>query len=148
MTATRSRSPLPWPSSTVRITAVTVLWLISAYVALRGGENPGLVAPDVRDTLPFPWRGVVITWVHTGLYAAGLYWLLRPRSRPVHSQLARALGVFGLLSVAHVFLTVTDMPGYVYVPGMFAITTTILLGVAWLLAVVVARFGRDRVLPP
>jgi hypothetical protein len=110
-----------------------IYWLCFAILTLRAAKYPGLVYH--RESVPYPWIGVVTTWIILGAMTSVLYWISRTRKfRYVWQRLAVAL-VFALILLLFTFLTfVTDMPGYYYVPGQFALATTAgaaFLGIAY-----------------
>jgi hypothetical protein len=106
----------------VRRYALVGYWLAFALFTLDAARHPGLVSDPA--SVPYPWRGVVTTWIILAVLTAILYAILRPRT--FRWQPAR-LGIGLLYSCVLLFLTflmfVTDMPGYVYVPGYFALAT-------------------------
>ena len=54
--------------------------------------------------------------------------------------------VVALLFVASVLTSVTDMPGYYYVPGFYQLVLLVTIGAAW--AFTVANSRRERAGPP
>lgn len=105
-----------------------VYWLIFAIYTLQAARDPGLVVH--RDAARYPWLGVVATWIELALEVALLGWILRPRTyHRSWGRLAAALAVYAVLAVQSVITSMTDLPGYSYVPGQFHMLTFVVLTV-------------------
>jgi hypothetical protein len=106
--------------------AVVALWVICAAITLPAARNPGFV-PD-REAIPYPWRAVAITWIVLALEATVLRAILHPGrpGRPWGRVLASLAGL-GILFLGVLQLSVTDFPGYSYVPGLFAVLGSLLV---------------------
>ena len=117
-------------------------WLVFALHTVDAARDPGFV-PDPAS-VPFPWSGVVTTWLVLALLTGWLY--LVPRPHPQIRWWQRALTTFGYVAVLLFVLfssVVTDRPGHHYVPGRFAALT--LLGLLLLLLAHVVALGWQRV---
>ena len=98
-----------------------------AEAVMQAGD-PGLVVH--RDAARYPWLGVVATWIELALEVALLGWILRPRTyHRSWGRLAAALAVYAVLAVQSVITSMTDLPGYSYVPGQFHMLTFVVLTV-------------------
>ena len=106
-------------------------WLLFAALAVVGGASHGLVSPWLTrhpELIPYPWKGVIGTSFILAILVAAFYWILRPPAfRTARWRLALALAVAAGLVVASVLTSVTDMPGYYYVPQEFSMVTFLVL---------------------
>jgi hypothetical protein len=110
---------------------IPILWLLSVLAVIRGGFQPGLVwlpPPGEIYSFSYPWVGVILTSVVTAIECAFLYFVLRP-DRLIWSlpRVSLAFAIFFLLSILVAFTTVTDQPGYAYIPGDLILLLTLLL---------------------
>src|SRR5688572_26034698 len=98
---------------------IPILWLLSVLAIIRGGFQLGFVRPlPIGQSYPYPWLGVVIMSIVTALESALLYFILRPHNFSWSLlRVTVAFVIFLILSAIAIFTTVTDMPGYFYVPG-------------------------------
>jgi hypothetical protein len=106
----------------IRRNGLVAYWLLFAVYTLYAAKHPGLVSDSAA--VPYPWRGVVTTWIILAVATGILYAILRPPTfRGQGARLGLAL-LYSLVLILLAFVTfVTDMPGYVYVPGFFALST-------------------------
>lgn len=117
-------------------------WLVFALQTLDAARDPGFV-PDPAS-VPFPWGGVVTTWLVLALLTGGLYLVLRPHPHiPSWQRTLTTSGYVAVLLFVLLSSTVTDMPGHHYVPGRFAALT--LLGLLLLLLTRVVALWWRRV---
>ena len=133
----------------VRRYALVAYWLLFALFTLYAAQHPGLVSDP--EAIPYPWRGVVVTWAILAVATGILHAVLRPRSfRGQWSRLGAALLYSSLLLVFTLVTFVTDMPGYVYVPGYIALVTFVglLLLAGGTVLVRVLRPARPNSAPP
>ena len=122
-------------------------WLIFAVLTLRAGRYPGLVRDPA--TAPYPWRGVMITLVLLAVETGILYGILRPRTfNKAWGRFAIAATYLFALVALGFATTFTDMPGYYYMPAIFAIGTFIGLIVVGLVIVIADGARRSDVDPP
>lgn len=99
-----------------------VHWLLFALLTLRAARDPGLV-PEGAE-VPYPWRGVAVTWAILALFSGALQLILRPRTfRRSWGRLLGALAFSLALLLGTVATTVTDLPGHAYVPAAYAFVT-------------------------
>src|SRR4051812_33087229 len=72
-------------------------WLLFALYSTNAARYSGFDAP--RPAAPYPWVGLVATWVDLALEVALLRWILRPRTfdRSLE-RLATALATYGVLA--------------------------------------------------
>ena len=115
-----------------RLTSV-LYWLAFAGLAVRGGFQPCLV----RDPhlLPYPWEGVVGTVCLLGAVTFIIHRILSPgRVGRSWWRWAGAIAVAGLFALIEVVTIGTDLPGYMYVPPVYAVVTLALLMVGGLAA--------------
>ena len=116
-------------AAAIRKLVILVGWFAFAIYTLDAGRNPGLVRNP--DLVPYPWTAVFLTWLVLAAQAFSIAALLRPRALGRRARLWPTAGWLGLQSAVGVALTVTDMPGYYYVPTLFAFTAfVIVLGTA------------------
>lgn len=113
---------MQFPPGLLQRLGFILYWLAFAILTIRQAKHPGLVLHG--DLPPFPWRGIAATWIVLAIETLILYVVLRPLSfqapwKRVGKGFLYATG----LVVFTVFTTVTDMPGYYYVPGIFAVVT-------------------------
>jgi len=118
-------------------------WTVFAVWTLRAGQQPGLVPPGV--VISYPWWGVLWTWMILAVEVAIFYAILRPRT--FSGSLGR-LGIAVLFSLClaiwEVMFIDTDMPGFAYMPGTFALVTTAILAM-WTVATAAFQWvGRRR----
>jgi hypothetical protein len=75
-----------------------------------------------REAVPYPWNAVVITWIVLVLEAVVLRAILHP-ARPgrLWIRVLASLAGLGILLLGVLQLSLTDQPGYTYVPGLFAV---------------------------
>jgi len=115
-------------------------WLAFAALTLEGARNPGFVSPDTPRAIP--WNNVLVTWAILTFATALLHGILRPQTYcRCWGRLAGAIGYAVLLNVLTVVTYATDMAGYVFVPGRFALVT--LLGLV-LLAIVLRMLPQSE----
>ena len=111
-----------------RTYGLAVYGAIFAAWTLRAAQYRGFVAHP--EQIPYPWLGVVGTWTVIAAATLTLYAILRPRT--LHYSWGR-LGLAFLVAFACLALQAivvpTDMPGYFYVPALFALVTTGVLSV-------------------
>lgn len=120
---------------------LAVYWLLFALYTSEAARYSGYVTH--RQTAPYPWAGLVATWVKLALEVAFLRWILRPRTFDRSwGRLAAALGVYAVLAVLSAGTFVNDLPGYYYVPGQFHMLTFVGLFVFTL--VTAARSSRTE----
>jgi hypothetical protein len=103
-------------------------WLALSGYSLAAARSPGFVSDPA--SVPYPWSAALLTCGLLGVQCAALNATLRPLSatrswRRVAAASALAL-LFGALSL---LTTVTDMPGYYYVPGLFALANVVVVPV-------------------
>jgi len=114
-----SGSPASTASELTRRYGLPLYWLAFAAITLEAARYPGFVSPDAPRA--FPWDGVLVTWAILAFATALLHAILRPQTFcRSWGRLAGAIGYAVLLNVLTVATYVTDMAGYVYVPGRFA----------------------------
>jgi hypothetical protein len=131
--------------------AIPLVWLLSVAAALRGGFQRGLEPRElIGRPAPYPWLGVSIVSLVTAVELGIIYLILRPPTfRWSVNRAAIALGVSVLLSGLHIATTVTDVPGFVYVPAAFSLLTTALLLLLFLVTLTVSLISRrTRSVPP
>jgi hypothetical protein len=106
----------------VRRYFLAAYWLLFAAFTLYLGQFPGYVQhPELE---PYPWVGVLVTWIVLAAEVAILYWILRPVTfSRSWGRLGFALLYVGALFVFGAVTFVTDMPGYHYVPAYFSAAT-------------------------
>jgi hypothetical protein len=106
--------------------AVVALWAICAAITLPAARNPGFVPHP--EAVPYPWRDVVLTWIILALEAMVLRAILHPAGpgRRWIRVLASLAGL-GILLLGILQLGLTDLPGYSYVPGLFAVLGSLLV---------------------
>ena len=124
-------------------------WLIFACLAAVWGQNPGLL-PRSQPLPPYPWTGVVITWIILAVEICVFYKIVyRPKNekRPQWQRLRDALFYLFGLCVFEVFIGVTDMPGYAYVNLYFAATSFAILCVIAVALGLTKLWGRLRHAP-
>jgi hypothetical protein len=110
----------------VRRYGLVLYWLAFAVYTLDAARNPGLLLPGAPA--PYPWRGVLATWLALAVLTGGLHAILRPRTfHRSWARLAWALAYSIVLLAASFVTFVTDLPGFFYVPGMFALITPLAL---------------------
>ena len=113
-----------------------LLWLAFGPITANAARDPGFVLNG--ETVPYPWTTAVATWGILGLETAVVYMILRRRRGfPI------AFTLVALLFAGSVLTTVTDMPGYVYVPSRYHLALLLTLGAAWTFTVADRR-GRQR----
>ena len=102
---------------------LVLYWLAFACLAAEWAQSPGLILHSLPMP-PYPWAGVVVTWVILAIEVWIFHVIFyRPagKTRPLWTRLRNALlYAFGLCVFAFL-TTVTDMPGYFYVNGYFAL---------------------------
>jgi hypothetical protein len=97
-------------------------WLLFAVFTIDAGRYSGIVYDPRRA--PYPWAGVVTTWVDLALEVALLGRILRPRTfQRSWGRLTGALAVYAILGVSNGVTLVTDLPAYSYVPSQFHMVT-------------------------
>ena len=102
--------------------SLPVYWLLFAGFTAHQAQYPGLMLNP--EQWEYPWRAVLVVWALLAVLVAGLYAILRPRT--YNRSWWRLLG--GLVYCAVLLWlglesVVTDMPGYYYVPALFAVAT-------------------------
>jgi H+/Cl- antiporter ClcA len=107
--------------------------------AFRGGFQLGYVPPlPSGQTYPYPWVGVILAIIATAIPSIFLFLVLRPHrftwSLP---RVGIAFTVFFLLSFLVLYTSVTDQPGYAYVPGDFVFLLTFLLFILLIITVTI-----------
>lgn len=101
-------------------------WLVLASYTLAAARNPGFVRNP--DLVPYPWKAALVTCLFLGLQTAALNATLRPlRATRSWRRVATASGLALLFAALSLVTTVTDMPGYYYVPGLFALTNVVVV---------------------
>jgi hypothetical protein len=123
---------------------IPTLWIFSVLFAFRGGFQFGLVPPPPPgETYPYPWVGMILVSIITGIECAFLYLVLRP-SRFTWSLLrvGVAFAVFLILSILVVYTFATDQPGYAYVPGSFTLVLTFLLFILLFITIIITFVNR------
>ena len=106
-------------------------WVLFATLTLHSARHPGFVRDPTA--VPYPWHGVVTTWLILAIETGILYAIIRPRTfNGGGRRLAAALLYAFVLCVHSVVTMVTCLAGYHYVPWLFAVGT--MLGLLVLLA--------------
>ena len=103
-----------------------VLWLAFAPLTAIAARQPGFVHNP--ETVLYPWIAALLTWGILGIESALFYYFVVRSARGIRF----AFLIAALLMVACAVTTVTDMPGYYYVPLRYQFVLTVSLGVAWL----------------
>jgi len=121
-----------------------MLWIVSVLVAFRGGFQPGFVPPPPPgETYPYPWVGVILASIVTGIECAFLYLVLRPyRFTWSLLRVGVAFAVFLALSILVIYTFATDQPGYAYVPGSFTLVLTFLLFILLIITIMITFVNR------
>jgi hypothetical protein len=93
---------------------------------------------------------MAVIWITLAVEAGILYWLLyrrypgeTKRWRPIRNALTYLL----VLSILTILTSATDMPGFVYVPGWFALITFVLLAAYSLAMWIGALWIRGKTAP-
>ena len=104
-------------------------WLVFVVYTLSAARNPGFVRNP--ESVPYPWRAALLTCVLLGLETAALNATLRPLSA-THSwrRVAGASGLALVLALLSLSTAFSDMPGYYYAPGLFALVNVIVVPLA------------------
>ena len=106
---------------------LVLYWLAFVWLGIERAHNPGYVMHP--ETVPYPVRDVVVVSVFLGLLVAALGLFLRmPTSWNRWARVAFRAAYVLLLVFLLMMGMVTDMPGIVYVPPIFALATLRLLG--------------------
>jgi hypothetical protein len=101
-------------------------WLVFASYTLGAARNPGFVRNP--ESVPYPWAAAMLTCVFLGAQTAALNATLRPLSATGSwRRVAAASGLALVFAVLSLITTVTDMPGYYYAPGLFALANVIVV---------------------
>lgn len=122
-------------------TAILILWLLSVLAIINGGFDHGMIplstiphSPPPLSSYIYPWAGVIIYSIVTAIESALLYLILRPHkfvwSLP---RITIAFVVFLILSVA--LQMGEDGPGYMDIPGDFALHLAFLLFILLIIAI-------------
>jgi hypothetical protein len=108
---------------------IPILWLLSVLAIVCAGFQLGFVLPPpVGQSYPYPLVGVILMSIVTAIESAFLYLILRPHKFDWSlRRVVIAFGIFLTLSIVVIYTTVTDLPGYVYIPGDFTLLLTFLL---------------------
>jgi len=103
-------------------------WLAFSGYSLAAARNPGLVADPA--SVPYPWEAALLTCGLLGVQTAALNAMLRPLSAARSwRRVATASGLALVFAALGVVTAVTDMPGYYYVPGLFALANVVVVPV-------------------
>jgi len=101
-------------------------WLAFVVYTLDAARDPGLVTNP--ESVSYPWPAALFTCLLFGLQTAALNATLRPLSpTPSWQRVVGASGLALLFAALSLLTTVTDMPGYYYSPGLFALTNVIVV---------------------
>ncbi len=104
-------------------------WLVFAVLAVIGGTAPGFVPHP--ELTPYPWKGVICVSILLAFLVTSFYYILRPPAfRTSWLRLTAALSLGAALLVLSFLTCDTDMPGFYYVPHLFALLTMLVLLVA------------------
>jgi hypothetical protein len=93
------------------------------------------------ETVPYPWRGALVMWVLLGAEALLLYFLIHRAER-----LLLGLALTTFLLIATVLSSVTDMPGYYYVPQVYQLALGMACGILVVNRAIAKKRGRP--VPP
>ena len=125
--------------------AVAVLWAIGIVLAACSGTSHGYVPRELRDTLPYEWRGVLFIATAISLESLALYWLLfRLGALRALARTAAALALFGALFALGIVTMVTDMPGWYYVNTFWTMLVLLVLAARLLVQISAAAIARLR----
>jgi hypothetical protein len=95
--------------------------LVFVALTLDAARSPGFVPH--RETVPYPWAPALLTCALLGAQTAALNAVLGPSSANQSWKRVASASTLALLFAALSVVTmVTDMPGYYYTPGLFALT--------------------------
>ena len=109
-----------------------LLWLMFGPILANAARSPGFVTDP--DSVPYPLGAALVTWGILGIESLIIQFILR-----LTGGLQIAFSLCALLLVGGVVTTVTDMPGYYYVPTLYQLALTAMLGVAWVVRSVTRR---------
>jgi hypothetical protein len=110
----------------IRRYGLIAYWLVFVLLTLHAGRNRGFVRN--RETVPYPWEDVFETCALIGVETAVLYVILRPPTfRRSWRRVLAALLYASILIVISKPAAMFDLPGYLYVPRTFALTTFLVL---------------------
>ena len=103
-------------------------WLAFASYALAAARSPGFTAHP--EAAPYPWVAALLTCALLGVETAALNAVLRPLG-PTRSWMwvAAASGLAVVFAALSFVTMVTDMPGYYYVPRLFALVNVVVVPV-------------------
>jgi hypothetical protein len=126
---------------------IALLWAFGVALAVWMGNEHGMVSPEVRDCLPFEWRGVLFVSAEIGIESLLLFRVLfgfRHIRWPDLQRTLIALGLFFAIGIGCVLTTFTDMPGWFYV-NTWWVSIVLLLLIALVLAQgIAAMLSRER----
>jgi hypothetical protein len=101
-------------------------WLVFALCSVDAAREPGFVSDPAHA--PYPWLGLLTTWLILALETGLLNLILRPKSfARSWMRLSAAIALYVALSAFSTRTILTDMPGLYYVPGLFHLTTLVAL---------------------
>jgi hypothetical protein len=101
-------------------------WLTFSGYSLTAARNPGFVMDP--PSVPYPWAAAFLTCALLGVQTAALNAILRPLSATRSwRRVATASGLALLFAALSLVTTVTDMPGYYYAPGLFALANVVVV---------------------
>lgn len=114
------------PGFLIRRYGWVAYWLAFAAYTLDAARSPGLVAHP--EAVPYPWTQTLVICALLGGEAAALNAMLRPLGdAPTWRRVVAASALAVLFAAGALVMTVTDMPGYFYVPTVFAISNVVVV---------------------
>jgi hypothetical protein len=101
-------------------------WLAFASYTVGAARSPGFIAHP--EAAPYPWVAALLMCALLGAETAALNAVLHPLS-PTRSwmRVAAASGLALVFAAFGVVTMVTDMPGYYYAPGLFALANVVVV---------------------
>ncbi len=116
---------------------IQIFWILSIPLTIYSGfrENFGL---DPHFSQPYPWAGVGITIIVTGIETALLYLIWRPNN--FAWSLTRALFAFVIFSFLYLlllFAPIADVPAYISVFALYTSLLTFLSLILFILTLII-----------
>jgi hypothetical protein len=121
----------------IRRYGLAFYWFIFALFTLSAARGrPLMLHPEEWR---YPWGAVVVVWAFLALLVGALHVILRPASyRNSWGRLLVAVAYSAVLIALGIASLGTDLPGYAYVPALFAVVTMSLMVVLVLVEASVA----------